>query len=497
MKNRILNTIFVAALLMLASCQDFLDKSPSYAVDPSTTMTDSMAMALTNACYKPLQSSNLYNMRLWCTDIIAGNSVVGAGGGTDGLETVQASNFITHTDSEYALYVWRSPWVGIGRCNIILTSLPNANISESVKNRSMGEAYFLRAHYYYILVRLFGGVPLRLEPYEPGTSTSIARSTKEEVYAQIISDLQNAIALLPAKSEYGDKDLGRACKDAALTQLADVYLTLAPNNQEYYNEVVSLCNQIEALGYDLTQCSFADNFNGKDKNGPESIFEVQYSGSTDYDFWATDNQSSWLSTFMGPRNSNIVAGGYGWNLPTDEFMSQWEAGDKRKDITVLYDGCPKFDGNAYKSSWSNTGYNVRKFLMTKSQSAEYNTSDENFVVYRYAQVLLMKAEALNEMGSTTEAVKPINIVRERAGLGDIPNTVTQSELRNMIIHENRMEFAFEGHRWFDMIRINNGEYALSFLKSIGKSNVTAERLLLPIPQTEIDSNPLMTQNPGY
>ena len=361
----------------------------------------------------------------------------------------------------------------------------------------MGEAYFLRAHYYYILVRLYGGVPLRLEPFEPGESADIARNTVDEVYAQILSDCKNAVNMLPPKSSYGDADRGRACKEAAMAMLADIYLTLAPNHRDYYNEVVTLCNNIAAMGYDLTQCNYADNFNATINNGAESLFEVQYSGSTEYDFWGGDNQASWLSTFMGPRNSSLVAGAYGWNLPTEEFFKQYEDGDLRKDVTVLYQGCPAFDGMEYRRSWSNTGYNVRKFLVSKTVSPEYNTNPNNFVVYRYADVLLKKAEALNEQGHPEQAAEPLNIVRKRAGLAELPTTLTQTEMREKIIHERRMELAFEGHRWFDMIRVDNGNYALTFLKSIGKNNVTKERLLLPIPQTEMDSNHLMTQNPGY
>ena len=150
----------------------------------------------------------------------------------------------------------------------------------------------------------------------------------------------------------------------------------------------------------------------------------------------------------------------------------------------------------YKASFSNTGYNVRKFLVPKSISPETNTSAANFVVYRYADVLLKKAEALNELGRGGEACTPLNIVRRRAGLSDV-QTLGQAEMREKIMHERRIELAFEGHRWFDMIRIDNGEYALQFLRSIGKTNITKERLLFPIPQTEMDANPLMVQNPGY
>ena len=135
----------MSAVLALTSCNDFLDKYPKYGVDPESEVTNEIAVALTTACYKTLQSSNMYNQRIWSLDIIAGNSEVGAGGGTDGLETVQASNFIAQSDNGFALYVWRSPWVGIGRCNIVLSNLPSASVSNEIKTRCMGEAYFLRA----------------------------------------------------------------------------------------------------------------------------------------------------------------------------------------------------------------------------------------------------------------------------------------------------------------------------------------------------------------
>lgn len=494
MKLNISQITIVAALgLTLASCgDDFLDKSPYNTVDTNSAMADSVAVQMANACYRTLQSSNMYNQRIWTLDIVAGNSEVGAGGGTDGLETVQAANFVAQSDNGMALYMWRSPWVGIGQCNILIDALEGKTLSpESIEYRSLGEAYFLRSHYYYVLVRLYGELPIRLAPFNPGDDTAIARRSVDEVYNQIISDCQLAAEILPAKSELAADDLGRATRDAAYTQLADIYLTRGE-----YQQAADMCDKVTALGYDLTACNFEDNFDATINNGPESIFEVQYSGNTKYDFWGNEPKSSWLSTFMGPRNSDFVAGSYGWNQPTEEFMSQWEEGDKRKDLTVFYEGCPDFDGKTYKSSYSYTGYNVRKFLVPKSISPEYNTSPANFVVYRYADVLLMKAEALNELGRTAEAATPLNIVRHRAGLAGVAN-LSQEEMREKIIHERRMELAFEGHRWFDLIRINGGEYALKFLKSIGKSRVTKDRLLFPIPQTEMDANSLMTQNPGY
>ena len=480
---------------MSVSCVGFLDSFPPYAVDPNVNVTDSVAIAMTNACYTPLQSSNLYNQRIWSLDIIAGNSEVGAGGGDDGIETVQCANFQADEANGFALYIWRSPWVGIGQCNLVIQSLGKAeDVSEAIRNRSLGEAYFLRAHYYYILVRLFGGVPIREVPHEASESTAIARSSVDEVYALIISDCRKAMSMLPEKATYGRDDHNRVCKEAAMCMLADVYLSYQP--QSHYSEVVSLCDDIAALGYDLSKYDFADNFGIRAKNSQEALFTVGYSGSTQHDFWGGENQSSWLSTFMGPRNSGLVAGAYGWNQPTEEFMSQWEDGDRRKDVTVFYKDCPKYEGKEYRPAWSYTGYNVRKFLVSKADSPEYNTNPANFVVYRYADVLLKKAEALNELGEVAKAVVPLNIVRKRAGLGAVPSTVSRNELREIIIHERRMELAFEGHRWFDMLRLDDGQYALDFLTKIGK-NPNRNRLLLPIPATERQSNKLMEQNPGY
>ena len=188
-KLSVFNIVFLTVLTVqtVTSCSDnFLDKAPKNTVDPETSVTDSVASAMASGCYRTLQSSNMYNQRLWTLDIVSGNSIVGAGGGTDGIETVQASNFTEGSDNGMALYMWRSPWVGIGQCNILIKDL-EGKILDDFQKRCLGEAYFLRAHYYYILVRLYGGVPLRLEPYNPGEPTAIARSSVDEVYRQIHS----------------------------------------------------------------------------------------------------------------------------------------------------------------------------------------------------------------------------------------------------------------------------------------------------------------------
>lgn len=177
-------------------------------------------------------------------------------------------------------------------------------------------------------------------------------------------------------------------------------------------------------------------------------------------------------------------------------MNAYEAGDLRKDVTVLYEGCPDFEGQDYQTSYSLTGNNLRKFLVPKSISASYDNSPMNFPVLRYADVLLMKAEALNELGNTSQAELPLNQVRARAGLTAVSG-LSQAAFRNKVLNERRMELAFEGQRWFDLIRVNQGQYAIDFLHSIGKSNMSEKFLLYPIPQKERDANPNLSQNNGY
>ena len=490
-----LNVVLILTLL-LSGC-DFLDRSPYDSVDTSQgfqTLAD--AEAAINAAYQPLQWAKLYNMRIWTLDIIAGNSEVGAGGGTDGEETVDLANFIADADNFAALDLWRGPSPGILRCNFVLQKVPAMNIDETIKGRILGEAHFLRAHYYFLLVRLFGGVPLQTEPADSDSDLLLPRASVEEVYELIVEDLDQAITLLPQRSAYTQEHIGRATKEAAMAELARVYLTHY-QDYEHYQLVVDLCEEIRKMGYQL-EANYADLWNPSKQNGVESIFEVQYYGKTNYDFWSNENQSSWLSTFTGPRNSGMAAGCYGWNQPTAEFVGQYETGDVRKEKTIFYTGCPTFDGMTYSSAYSTTGYNVRKFLLTKTQSPDYNTSNQNWVVTRYADVLLMKAEALNEMGQTTLAEAPLYEVRCRAGLTNRSTIegLSQMQMREKIIHERRMELAFEGHRWFDIIRYKDN-YALNFLHSIGKTAATSKHLLLPIPTQEREANPKLTQNPGW
>lgn len=481
------------SMLLITSCSDdFLDKQPLDTINTENyPRTTEELITIINGAYQPLQWPKLYNLRMWTSDIMSGNSIVGAGGGTDGIETQDMSNFVTQPDNAGVLDLWRGPWPGILMSNIVLETAPLLDIDEVIRDRSMGEAYFLRAHYYFILARYFGDVPLITIPLSSDDDLLPSRAPVSEIYDLIISDLNNAIGLLPTKSSYGQQDIGRASKGAAYGILTKVHLTLGN-----YQEVIKMASAIEGLGFTLND-NYASNFDINNENSQESIFEVQFASNGGYSFWDNENQASWTSPFMGPRGSNFVGGSFGWSQPTLEFINQYENEDTRKDITVLYAGCPNFDEKEYESSYSYTGYNVRKFLVPLSIIPSYDDSPLNFPVLRYADVLLMKAEALNELGQTSEAEIYINMIRNRAGLNNISTGLSQVDFREAVLKERRLELAFEGQRWFDLIRVSNGQYGLDFLHSIGKSNATEKHLLFPVPQIEIDRNPNLSQNPGY
>ncbi len=493
---------FLISLLFINSCsKDFLDRSSSEDVNTSSFYkTEADIITAINAAYNPLQRPKLYNLRIWTTDIMAGNSQVGANpsDSNDGIETKKLVDFITTTDNAGALDLWRGPFPGILYCNIVLDKVPLIEMDPDLKKRISGEAHFLRGLYYFILVRCFGDVPLITKPYwgNAGEDTRPQRTSKTLIYDLIINDLKDAINELPLRETYTGSDIGRASKGSAAGMLAKVYLTLGKTTGNW-NRVTSLCDTLHTWGYNLNP-EYKDNFNPNAENTIESVFEIQYMGNS-LNFWSDENYSSWTTNYMGPRDSPLTTVGWGWNQPTQEFVDSYEAGDLRKDVTIFYDDCPMFDGRNYSSTYAYaTGYNVRKFILPASYiSTASSGSPLNFPVLRYADVLLMKAEALNELGRTGEAEIPLNLVRNRAGLTNVTG-LSADDFREKVLHERRMELAFEGDRWFDLIRINNGQYALDFLHSIGKSNASEKHLLLPIPQLDADANPnLLPNNPGY
>ncbi|MGI4871778.1 MAG: RagB/SusD family nutrient uptake outer membrane protein [Janthinobacterium lividum] len=493
-----------SALLLATGCKkEFLEQTPqnSLAVENFYT-SEADALQALNGAYHGLQKSGCYRLRMWTLDIMAGNSIVGAGGAGDGIETQQLANFATTTANPGVADIWATHYQAILAVNVVLQRVPAINMDAGRRDIILAEAKFVRAVCYFNLVRLFGKVPLTLVPATTGASQFVSRAEVADVYAQIEKDLGDAETTLPLTAA----TLGRATEGAAKGLLAKVYLT-----ENKYAQAATKAQEVVALGKYSLNPNFGTNFDYANENGTESLFEVQYVYDPINNGFSGDAVCNQRSEFMAPRSSNLTpGGGFGWNQPTAEFVSQFEAGDKRKPLTVFAPG-DVLGGFTYTANYATTGFNTRKFVVPTSSGTTVAFADDplNCVVLRYADVLLILAEALNEQGQTSAALTPLNLVRARAGLAD-SRASAQAALREAIIKERRIELAFEnGERWFDLIRTKDASgqvRALTFLRSlgapndaygVGRGNITEKYLLLPIPQNERDANPNIDQNPGY
>ena len=377
--------------------------------------------------------------------------------------------------------IWRASYQVIARANLSVTRIPEVSMDETLKARLIGEAKFLRALSYFNLVRLFGGVPLVLEPESDIDEYLVPRATETAVYDQIIADLENATESLP--KTFSGSNKGRATKGAAMGQLAKVYLTMGT-----WDMAAGYCEDIMDLNVYGLWDDYKDNFREANKNGKESLFEVQ--------FYAGEQ----------PENSQIVISALpsiyafpaavGIILPTEDLLNRFDSGDYRYDVTFFeeysYFGNNTFDPHIWKH-WDQDVY----------EPGETGQSGANFPVMRYAEVLLMYAEALNEVhqGPTQEAYDAVNRVRERARNG-VPDVVpdlqnlSYEEFRDAVLNEKRLETVNEGHRWFDLKRTGNLVEYLNRAKG-AKADPQPYHYRMPIPQREMDLNPNLEQNDQY
>lgn len=387
--------------------------------------------------------------------------------------------------SVWPLNFWKKSYEGIVRANEVLLNVPEIQMDENTKNRILGEASFLRALFYFHLTNLYGDVPLVMTEQTVEESL-VPRNPKSEVVNQIIADLDFAINNLPAS--YGPSDLGRATKGAATALKSRVYLY---NKQ--YSEAIQAANQVKALGYDLLPTgSYKDMFlPALENNSTESIFEVQFLGKT-----GTGGVGSAFNASSGA----IPAFGAAPYSPLQEMVDVYETGDIRKDITVLQPG-QSFAGEAFDPIRTETGFALIKGVIEDPLITD--DGDANFVVIRYAEVLLNLAEAENELnGPTAIAYDAVNQIRNRVGLDDLPTGLTKDQLRTAIKKERRLELAFEGHYYFDILRYGGADLQASMenvTSVVGHERVYDSKLLMwPVPQNEIniDEN-LLPQNTGW
>ncbi|MBD2716365.1 RagB/SusD family nutrient uptake outer membrane protein [Microvirga sp. STR05] len=485
---------FLLTLGLLSGCgEKFLEETPTDQVtDANFYKTATDAIQATNAIYSELGKGGQYNYALWgIGDIGSDLSSTGGGGGGDGIEQQQLDNFNIPSTNPLTTRLWGGCYIGIGRANIVLQKVPAMQIDPAIQTRCIGEAEFLRAKYYFDLVRAYGDVPLLTKPPQTLDEVNVPRTAQAQVYALIEADLLDAISKLPVS--YSGEDIGRATKWAAAALLAKVYLTegkLAEAAQQARTV-------INSSGKSLWP-NYADNFKVSTENGQESLFEVQYiSGRNQYIF---DGLGFVGNEFFGPRGQGIVPqGGYGFNIPEADFVAGYENGDTRRDVTIWKPGDVYPDGRTQPAflPGSPNGYGVKKWFVGKINTNIWD-SELNIPVLRLAEVYLILAEAA---GPNAEGLEAINKVRRRAfGLPigtasarDIAAGISATAFKTAVWRERKYELAFENDRWFDMKR--TGELLTS--PQLIAKGVKPFNVLLPIPQAERDVNPGLSQNPGY
>lgn len=487
MKN--IKTIFAVGTIVLLSAsgckKDFLDRAPISQMNGNNfyKTADDMKAALASV-YSGLQTGGMYyssmhvigEMRSDNTEITDPNA------GADLLAIDRFENLPTTSISSTT---WAGHYQAIQAANIVLDKIEAVNMDAGLKARYAAEAKFLRALMYFNLVRIFGDVPLVIKMINnPQEGYAYGRNPSAEVYAQIVSDLTEAEAILP--HEFTGADIGRATKGAAAALLGKVYLTqrrfdlAAPQLKKVIDNV--------ALNKYQIMPTYAGVFGISNENNRESIFEVQFKKG------ATNEGSPFTNQFapIGSGTAVVSVGNpLGQNIPTADMNNAYEAGDLRKAVSMR---------NSYVLNGNTVQHNY--IIKYAGVPAAYLDSDNNWIVLRYADVLLMYAEALNEQGYVADgpAFTYLNQIRNRAGLP--PKTSNNADLslrladqaafRLAIEQERRVELAFEGHRWFDLVRTNR---ALAVMASKG---MQSHHVVFPIPQTQIDINPaLIKQNTGY
>ncbi|WP_428667420.1 RagB/SusD family nutrient uptake outer membrane protein [Runella sp.] len=472
--------IYLTALVLgFSSCKDsFLNLAPISSANTATFYkTSSDMLNALNGAYGSLQSAGQYGNYYVVSEIPSDDTTpVLSGSVTDQDEF---DKFYLRTTNPFLLARWSDGYKGIYRTNAIVDRIGAVTMDETLKKRIVGETKFLRALMYFNLVRVFGDVPLVLkETTDPAEGYEYSRAPVADVYTQIVKDLTDAESALPDK--YTGADIGRATKGAAKSLLGKVYLT----RKQYAEAATKLKEVIDGAVYDLLP-NYADVFKAANKNHKESIFDIQYKkGSI--------GEGNGLPNAYAPENSGnsvVQFGGGGNNRPTADFVNAYEKGDLRQAVSMAT-GYTNAQGVRVE-------YNhVRKYSDTPTVSGD---SEDNFPVLRYADVLLMYAEALNETGKTSDALPYLNRIRKRAGLAD-KGTLSQAEMRLALEQERRMELAFEGHRWFDLVRTGRATTVLNAkAQAIGiKTNLTDNNLIFAIPQSQIDINPSkIKQNTGY
>ena len=481
------NLIAIALLgFSFSSCSDFLEQNPQTNLSENDFYkTADDILSAVNGAYSSLQEGDIYGNWYVFGEIPSDNTRNQLSGSVTTQN--EFDQFYIDTQNSMIASFWKAAYKVINRTNTVLGRIDGIEINAELANRYKLECKFIRALMYFNLVRVYGDVPLVLKEISISESYDILREPKENVYNQIIADLKEAQGL---PVSYSTAEDGRATQGAAKALLADVYMTL----HKYAEAETILAEIINSGRYSLLENTpgslnidgYKNVFSPVNHNSKEGIFEIQFLKG------GYGEGSNYANNFA-PENSgtNVVAvGGTGGNnIPEMDIYNAYEEGDLRRDFSMslgYYD-------NRKNNEWVESRY-VCKFMDVPYQN---NDASNNYPVLRYADVILMYAEALNQNGKTADACKYLNMTRRRCfGYQTTETspvdlqTTDKAQFALMVEQERRVELAFENHRWFDLIRTGR---AVEVMKSKGFS-LNETNLICPIPQKQIDVNPKLTQN---
>lgn len=490
MKKYIIKSSVIVALSLLitTSCSDeFVDVDPVYSLDSENYFNSESDYnnALIGA-YDMLHSSYI---NVLMGEIASDNTLSGGEAATD-TPGIQQVDEMTHTAVNANLKnLWDWMFAGVQRCNYILEFKDKTDFAN--KNQVIAETRFLRAYYHFELVKWFGGIPLKGDKrFSLNDEKTIPRSSVEDVYASIESDLNFAVQYLnPSAAQ-----TGRATKGAAQALLGKAYLY-----QNKFTAAATVLDQLIATNTYSLVSNYNTIFEHAGENGTESVFEIQYTDAQGADFGCLQcSEGNVAVGFNGIRNyaGPFFDGGYSFNVPTQEAYNSFEVGDNRKNVAILdIEAWATANNATFGTGYKHTGFYNRKYLARKGDTniGDQNlTNPNNYRSIRYADVLLMAAEAHNRSGNDTKAKDYLNRVRRRAfGDNNHDITATGTALTDFIWNERRVELMGEGHRFFDLVR--TGKAAEKITGFTPNKNE-----LFPIPFEEIQfSNGNWQQNPGY
>ena len=472
--------IILSVMLGLTSCDDFLSLSPEYVINEEDFYkSENDYETAVIGIYDRLQS--LHNLStLYLGELTTDNTIINWTAPTTGEQECDELN-ITSSNS-YVNSLWVTCYSAIANSNNILARINDISMDESTRNQYEGEASFIRAYCYFYLVRFFGKVPIVKVAFrspDEVSSFDMTRQPVSDVYNLIEEDLQNAASLLSGI----DMVKGRASSGAAKTLLGKAYLTKG----DYVSAATVLKEVIDSGDYDLVD-DYGSLFDGSNEHSVESIFEIEYlSGDL--------GEGNTFSYMFSPALFNMMLfinnqQGAGRLTPTKDLFESYDVGDLRKNASVA-DSVLTTDG-----TYEHTLYGFK--FVDFSTSKVNGDGGINFTSLRYADVLLMYAEALNENNQTSSAFTYLNMVRNRAGLNELDG-LSKEEVALALEKERRVEFLYEGHRWFDLVRTGRAKTVMNnyFINAGMSFSLEDYELLMPIPSNEISISPELEQNPNY